>query len=146
MRFSAMRRMASLTLALVWGAARLAQPLQPECPHHAVTAAAAAQETPAATNPHTHHHAMAGDAVPASAAPAEHPASHHPGNSSAPCECAAHCCAASTVAVAPTVESLIATIAPPSRVIVVPLQASAPRARLSVRQPPATAPPTSDVV
>lgn len=150
-----MRRVASLTLALVWGVARLAQPLQPECPHHAVAAQAAATATATATttaevpapvsaDPHAHHHATAHAGAPA-AEPASSPPSHHPAHSSAPCECAAHCCAASTVAMAAAVPQLNATITTPERVAIATIRSSAPRARLSHRQPPATAPPTTVV-
>lgn len=148
MRISAMRRMASLTLALVWGAARLAQPLQPECPHHAVAAAQSAATpevaAPAAADPHAHHHAP-GHVAPPAAEPSSHTDSHEPAHSSAPCECAAHCCAASTVAIATVVPPLLATITMPERVEIVSSRSSAPRALLSHRQPPATAPPTTVV-
>lgn len=149
MRFSVMRRVASLTLALVWGAARLAQPLQPECPHHAVAAAAQSAATPevaaaAAADPHAHHHAP-GHVAPPAAEPSSHTDSHEPAHSSAPCECAAHCCAASTVAIAAAVPSLSATITTPERVEIASTRSGAPRALLSHRQPPATAPPTTVV-
>ncbi len=86
MRTAVMRRMASLVLAMVWAVARLAQPLQPACPHHATDKVVGA----VAHQHHVAHHAEVGGHGAAEPASAPEP--------SAPAfECAAHCCAAAAV-------------------------------------------------
>lgn len=164
MRFSAMRRLASVVMAVVWSGARLAQPLQPVCPHHAAAFATAAVEEAAvsvasaevaapamAHHAPAHQHASTLPSAPASFDAAETPAgsespAHHPEGTTAPCECAAHCCAAATVAIgatAPTFEIVVATVASVPQVV---HRDRAPRQRRAHVQPPATAPPASRVV
>jgi hypothetical protein len=167
MRFSAMRRLASVVMAVVWSGARLAQPLQPVCPHHAAAFATTAVEEAAGAvasaevaAPAMAHHAPAHHAyqhasallsasatlgAAGEAAGSESPA-HHPEGTTAPCECAAHCCAAATVAIgatAPTFEIVVATVASVPQVV---HRDRAPRQRRAHVQPPATAPPASRVV
>jgi hypothetical protein len=134
-----MRHAAGLVLALVWAVARLAQPLNATCPHHAPASTAAAiavhladAEAHAASPAH-HHGEGAGAETPDSA---PEPLAPDTG-----CECASACCAASVVAMPMLAEPIgLPPIAWTTRVAF-----AAPRAphvrRLAHRQPPANAPP-----
>ncbi|WP_353268853.1 hypothetical protein [Gemmatimonas sp.] len=131
MRTAVMRRMASLVLAMVWAVARVAQPLQPACPHHAVgevTAAVSHQHDGA-------HQAHAG-------AHGEPSTPDTPEQSAPACECAAHCCAAAAVSVpqSAAIESVLVSVAAAPTIDGAPTN---PAVRpWSHWQPPSTAPPT----
>jgi hypothetical protein len=160
MRFAAVRHAASLVLALVWAGARLAQPLQPDCPHHAAVLAAAPGPSvvapasgPDAPTAHAHHaeHAPAAPSSYPSPEPEPEPQpepepEHEHGTPAAPCECAAQCCAAGTVAV----PAAAWRVSLPTRVGEAPFLVPTPRApdlsRLAHRQPPANAPPDRHTV
>ncbi len=75
MRLAAMRHAASLVLALVWAVARLAQPLNATCPHHALASiAAVTAEQRASADVHTASHAHLHDAGTGTTTPASAPA------------------------------------------------------------------------
>jgi hypothetical protein len=139
MRLAAMRHAASLVLALVWAVARLAQPLNATCPHHALASiAAVTAEQRASADVHTASHAHLHDAGTGTTTPASAPAPHAPDTG---CDCASACCAASVVAMPMLAEPIgVPLIAWTTRVAF-----TAPRAphvrRVAHRQPPANAPP-----
>lgn len=154
-------RWAGFLLTLVWMAARLVLPLQPTCPHHALAAHESVAERGAP------HQASATGGAEANGAAANAVAGldaasengHHGHGSGADvdgvagghgpvdstgapeCECAAHCCAASTLQIA--LAPLVAYVAMVEAPEVVPISWSSERIplRLDVSQPPATAPP-----
>jgi hypothetical protein len=153
MRLPAMRRVAGLLMAVVWSGARLAQPLQPTCPHHAVEqAAAAVDQADGTSDEHAVHHrfasvagiGMAHEALVAGASESvslSDPAPSHPHHSDAPCECAAHCHAASSVALNVTLPTLVGPCAVGTTSEPYPVVREAPSATFAHRQPPSTAPP-----
>jgi hypothetical protein len=144
MRFAAVRHAAGLMLALVWAVARLAQPLDAACPHHApVPADDGAHVTHAAdltvpASAHAHHHVAGNSATPPAPEPA--PGHHVPANG---CDCIGACCAATLVAM-PALA--VDGVRPADRWIdpVSDVQPHTPRVHRWVhRQPPANAPPRS---
>jgi hypothetical protein len=133
MPFAALRRTASLVLVMVWAVARLAQPLQAACPHHAgALPHADAVAADGAAGSHAHHQAPA-------------PAHDHQAPPAA-CECAADCCAAASISMPAAPEPLtVARVTHPAT-----SRFDAPRgpivSRWAHRQPPANAPPRTRTV
>ncbi|MBL0940053.1 MAG: hypothetical protein IBJ03_14255 [Gemmatimonadaceae bacterium] len=131
-------RLPGLILALIWMTARIALPLQPDCPHHAAANAAnAANVASTASHVGTHHGSHHADD---SRAPADDGSSSP---SSVECECAAHCCAAATIdlphceQIHDTPVAKLATAAP------LATNDQVPNARTDLRQPPSNAPPAA---
>ncbi|WP_156799055.1 hypothetical protein [Gemmatimonas aurantiaca] len=139
-------RWAGFLLTLVWMVARLALPLQPSCPHHALASlsdpsaavlqvgtdgAGEIDGADALTAHHGHHESGHGTGAPTD-------------RSGAPeCECAAHCCGATApqfLLSAPI--AFVAWIDAPE---VPKVESSRYQAveRPDVAQPPATAPPAA---
>jgi hypothetical protein len=141
MSFSVMRRMAGLVLALVWSGARLAQPLQPGCPHHTVVEAAAPDA--AGATAHAHHGLPPASALATAGA---QPAPDQAPVSDQPCECAAHCCAASAVAIAVAPTSVVVATVTLAAAPLAARPSPAPTNGAQRRQPPSTAPPATSAV
>jgi len=152
------RRWIGQWLAVIWMAARLVLPTQPDCPHHAAAshhAAATHVAEHASAESHAgmgHHAAHAPETVTAQTATAQTATAQHPitegtkhsapPSDAAGCECQAHCCAAVAVRMPAPVPGLqVATRAVGTRAPQSPNALPVVR-REHLRQPPSTAPPT----
>ncbi len=131
---------------MVWMAARLALPLQPTCPHHAGDHGGQGAGHEAAMgmeSPKAEHHGHAGTPNVVATASGEHAT---PVGPNAPeCECAAHCCAAAAIQLAPSADVAYVVIDRASEPVGLDARDQSLAERLDVAQPPATAPPALTV-